>query len=1421
MAWSRRARRRVLLIVMILVVLTGGVIGAREVLQWQRARAFEQARNEGMAAFARGDHPASLATLGPLISRNPNDLEVVRAVAISRLNIEEEDDSHLPRAVVLFQRVVELDPQDLEARRELLRIYPRLGFMRESLDMADVILEANPDDPEALEARVQILMALGRWAEAADISARLVQQNPDSSRWKQLQISTALASGLEPSEAVELTKSWPRGRFDDGLDELVVAALLALKGESEESSRIANLGVARGAANGARLENMLSILSDLGLASEAERLIRDFAERIGVEDEVFTRIAAGWGFASGRSDFLIDLVEGSTDAGAARAELVAPLALLSIDLDPKTRGRWLRELEQSSPGRSEASRSRAAILAASDVVRSRDRKVFAELRSAAEAQNSTVMEKIAAARAALSIGDVVLTNRLAEAAESQERTFLGSLVLMEGKAQLGNMPEAIDHVLESIVRYPGRLEFALALVIMWCDGRPLPADLEERIVETTGDSDPLKLAERIVEAGGINAATAIPLAAAAIDQRRPDILDDVVVAMLAADPPQTTVMLNLRRRIEPLSPVLAERLLARLREASPEDPRVIAISVGTSGSDEERLRSLRDALPLDASEPSVRREAWLTLVGETQGMDGSLFRRVANEAVQEFPGDVVLLNRILFDQRTWEDRDLTRRVIDLGKQLRGEDSVEHMLAEANWLLTFDRDNGPARIEAIAKLNTELLSNPASYSIGATLLRLMIADSATDPQSAIRLGRRLLADRPDAIELYPIVIDLMQSQGSIADADRLLREFEAIDRDGLVSSRQRALSSFRQGNLEELVRDLSRVTDRSGRGNDSLALGRERAAVGDLAGAEQAYRAAMTDDAVKAEAVLRLGLVLQRMGRTEESKSMLSAVGGELSQLQTSLALAEIRVAEGDAKGAAADLQQAAATLGGDPLYWRGLAVTKIAAGDRGGAVDAAVEGLRLDPQSEDLLSIAISVAFEEPSVIDRAAATMASGTTPAVLQESIRILRSARNESGRLSPDPDDLRMAKELCSRFGDAQAAWRLATGLHQAAGRSSEALALASAAARRFPDSPDPLQWQVFAASSLGDLDKASAMCAEWRRLRFPDVRPVDEAQAALELARNRPEAALVLLSRHRDLIAAEASTRPGPYRALLASMIMSGQVREAARMEQANLAGSEASAATWAEIASMAPYESGLEAMAILEANTPAEAGQRSRMIGRWLSFHARHPDGRGLERARSLLPRNLSVSSDYESRIFTVALADVERSSGEFEKANRNLRSVIESFPSNTQERAKTIGALSGQQQQQLFREIEPLLYARNNLAMLLVEQDTDLEDALSLVRDCLEILPGSPELRDTEAQVLLRLGRLSEAEQSSVFAIRSLPLSTPVLLTGAEILLASGRVEDSKLLVQRIREILAREPWPSQEVEDRLRRVGMNIESSQ
>ncbi|MGA1224837.1 MAG: tetratricopeptide repeat protein [Phycisphaerales bacterium] len=1183
---------------------------------------------------------------------------------------------------------------------------------------------------------------------------------------------------------------------------------------------MAAAAVGRGAGSGQRLAAMLSILQDLGRSGDAERLIRGYASEGDVDDADFAEIASAWGLAAGRGDFLEELL-GKTSAGSeAHAEYLASKALMSLGSDSESNAELFEALRQSSPVRDATRRAKTAILAAMDASIRADSVSLVSLFEQARDPGATVPELLSAAFAALSVGDGYAAKRFVERAESLSQTMMGGLLRAEAFARLGESEAAIEAAIALAKRHPTRVEPLLVLVTIWSDANLVSTDTLDRIRRTTGASRSLDLADRIVDAVGMTPPVAYAYISACIASGRAERVEDAVVALMAADPPPVELMLQVHDRILGLAPSLAGLLLDRLRAVAPLDPRVIVYSVEGVLSEEDSIARLRGSLPLDDPDAVVRGEAWMAILERSRGLGDQEFQSLAAQALESAPDNLILSSRVLYDARTWRSPEFSRQVVDRIKRLRGEDSPEHLVASANWLLLNSPDDADARSMAIAALNERYLEDPDSFVVGATLLRLMISDSGVDSQPAIRLGRQLIAARPDAVELYPIVISLMQAQGMLGESERLLAEFERIDRQGGASARQRALASFQRGNFDELVRSLSKVSQASDDASDLLALGVASEVNGDLPRAEAAYRQALNDDATAAEALVRLGQVLRRTGRIDEFETILEERGGSLTEVQREIAVAEIMLSGGDRQGALARLQDLSGRHAGDPAVWIALALSHAASDDARAAGDAAVRGLLVEPSSIKLQSLAMVAAIEDAAWGETAILSAdRAARLPAPLVESVRLLRATRGENGRLAPDGNQLRASRELCSRFGDSLNVWRLAAALHRSAGQLAESKSISEAAARRFPDEPDPMEWQVIAASSLGDLDQASSLCIEWRRLSFPDVRRVDEAQAAIELARNRPEAALPLLARHRDLIVSDASARPGPYRALIASLLMVGKVAEAAELERTNLASSPASRTTWAQIAGMAPYERGLEAMSVLEAATPADSGSRAQMVGRWVAFHERHPNGRGLERARALLPRLAASPNDAESRLAMVARSDIERASGDIAAAKASLKSVIDSYPPDIQDRARSVASLTGPDQFALFQEIEALLYARNNLAMLLVGAGESPDQALSLVEQCIEILPTNPDLRDTEAQVLLSLGRLSEAEQSSVMAIRAYPQNASVLLTGVEILAASGRKEDARQILQRVREIISREPWPSQQVADRLRLVSRDLES--
>lgn len=1409
MPLSRRAKRRLLLLSILVVLIVVGGVGARQVLRWRQEQILQATRSEGIAASRAGNHERAISLLGSVFRSMRDDHEVAFALATSRFEVPLQDDGHLGASAALFARCAELRADDVESRRRLLEIYPKLGFLREALDAADEVLAVDPLDAKARETRIQILASLGRWSEAAEECASMVAKDPGDAQWKRLELSLALASGATPTVVLELTEQWPASPQGDGLDDLLRAVLLQSMGRSDEANALVEAAVRLGAADQERFDAMTSILSDLGRSSLAWEMMEGSLDRSPASAEEIAEQATDFAFRFGDLTRLGAILEALPEGSPKRARVLSRIVLMEVgSSESSDREKSTSLLEQVRPS---GDSPEAVVLSAARLRRQFDRAEHRRIMELAKNEKADFAVLLAAAHAATWIGDSSSALQLTARAEERQPTLAGGVLLANLQAQSGQYEKAVEGTLQLLGRFGGHPAVIAMLCRLWNDSPALTPTIIDQIRLQTGFQSPLEAAEALTEAVGLDPYTGPILAASAVQQGRWDVVEDVVVDAVSRRPIQVPYLLDILDRLEGVAPELAGRVAGTLLELAPGDPLVIA-KLGTTGS--ESLSELRKAFPLDAEPEEVRRQAWIALLAASGGLDAGSFVELANEAVDRYPTDPQLLNLLLGEPRSWSSEDLVKDLIARLEPIIGAESSTLLVAQANLLLTFRPDDRRAMEGLIVRFSDLVSRQPESLVAGITLMRLLASDPGSDPQSIIRLGRRILSQHPTALELYPFVIEQMQAQGMLEESEALLRQFELRDASMLASKRQRARQSWREGDLQQLVLVLADLAVRSKSSTDQLELARAREAVGDFAAAEQAYRKVLEDPEAPNEALLRLAALLARQGRLSEAEALIAEGSLGFSDGRREMVMGALLLNSGDREGALRSFRRAVELLPDDGEAWRLLATTEALAGQDKAALDAALAGLQRLQTSEELMGLVIGAALRDGAALRQLIAAPAFRELPDVVQECARILeRSMDAATNTLQPDPEDLRLARDLCGRRGNALITWRTAMALHAAVGQTTESRALASAAARAHPSAPEPYEWQVRMAAALGEVDEAIRLCRDWRRVKFPDVESVDQMQAMLELARKRADLAMELLRPYAGRIAGTASDQPGPYRTLLGAMIMSGDVKGAVRLEGARLAASPNARDVWARLAFMAPYEPGLEAMSFLEAATPATARDRAAMIGTWISFYDRHPEGQGLQRAKALLPRGELSYGDPDSRLLQVASADIAKASGDSPGMQRTLQTVIDSIAAEDWAEGSSIITRPPAEQAEIFEEIEAGIYARNNLAMLLVEENRDLDKALRLVDECLAVVPDEVNLLDSKAQVLLALGRFSEAEAELLKAIRLQPSNPTLLLTAAQILAGSGRNEEADQLVNRVQDLVAQEPWPSKQLEDRLRRV--------
>ena len=1397
---TRRGRRRLALLAALLVLIAAGAVGGYSLLKWRRAQAIVSARTSGLEAYSEGRHADVLEILGPHVRSLDEDAEVLRALADSRRLEELPDGGHLKGAAALYRRVADLEREDLESRLALLEVLPDLGLLPETIIASEEVLEIDPLNREALEARARAFAAMGRWDEAVQLAAQLIELDPEDGRWRQLQVSAAYAAGLESDEVVELVDQWPATPGSAGLDRAIRGAILIQSGNVEAANELFEQAAAAGAADESSLEDMVGILGDARRTDLALEVLERYEEVPGFSGAAAV-VAADWAMRQGEREWLaamLDTASLTEDVAAVFASRLAIFELLGGTERLDERLALVRG-HLSQLGEASAAEGLRQLADGAAMLESEDDEFDSYLeqldrRSVFQTTLATVLCQI------LKRPDV---SEWMEAASVLPPSLIVSALEVRQLESQGRRVEAIRTAIELASAFRTRGEPVVLLATLWATTPGLPPDIEAQLSELAQGADAFEFISKLCEDRGYDRTTAVPYISAAIAAEAWLEVEQAVGLVLETLDGDVPLLVEIHDLLAADAPELADRVLVALRSAAPGDPRVLALTWTPGDAAGVDLGTRRRDLPLDSEDPEERRLAWIVLLGNVADVDENDYLDLAREAVAANPDAPSILAKVANDVRAWGDTGFVRSVIDRFAET-SPDSIDLDLLEARWAL---RTEVPDEVfdATLARLDDRYLGGNRSIAVATTMLEMLLSRDDASPEAIVRLGRQILQDHPEAVEIYPVLISVMQDAGMLADADLMLREFESIDRRGVLSGRQRVVQSLRTGDFESLASTMANVAEASGEIDDLYRLALARQATGDVGDAERLHRRVLQagSEAFGALSARALADILFESGRGDE-------IGPALAPFADALpaGLVEILALTSAQRGDAVQLTQLAEVVSRHPEHvegWLVLSEGHLASGNLADSVRVARDGLREHPDSAALGRLLIGAGLVDPGRLPELVEDV--GVLPGAAGAALALLAESCNGGDRLAPDARQVRASRDLCGRFPDDLIAWSTAMAIHEAAGQLAECRALADAAGRRFPDAAEPAEWRVRVATSLGQIEEAIAASRAWRALSFPNVRRVDETRAALELARGRGDAAASVLAPHREAIVAVRAERPGPYRALLASMLMTGDVRGARRLEGDRLSSGVSERATWARLATMAPYRFGLEAMSLLEAATPPDPTSRVILVGQWLDFHRRHPDGDGLARARQLVPETAPPPRDAESRLQNLATADIARAVGDVRKQMDTLRTVIGSYEEGTMEE---IAELPADRRAMRVGEIEPLIFAMNNLAMALLEQQQDLEEAERLVARCLDVLPGQPDLRDTHAQILMKLGRMSEAERSSAIALQGDLDNAAILATAAEILGSTGRFEEARLVLQRIRDAMRSDPWPDRELEARI-----------
>ncbi len=481
--------------------------------------------------------------------------------------------------------------------------------------------------------------------------------------------------------------------------------------------------------------------------------------------------------------------------------------------------------------------------------------------------------------------------------------------------------------------------------------------------------------------------------------------------------------------------------------------------------------------------------------------------------------------------------------------------------QARELLTFEASEARAA-QAVELLGPGLRTTaPDSAALAlAGEAMLVLGDSAA---AADYFGRAIDADAR-RVSIYPRLILLLQGDGRIELARARQLEFVKIARvEGALLARRAELSEV-LGMWQHAVVDRRAIAQAGGvRPVDVALLGAALAKNGSTSEADAVFARLASEPIGDIQTLSIVAEYLDAMDRPEEALDLIEASeveAGSIARLAAALLNRQGRTAEAIQRlEAAAEAEPTAEVYGDMARLW-------LQAGDGVAAMAAVETGLRLDPASADLAALRAAIGLQTgESGASEALAQLAQAAQGTELAPGLSEIIAATQ---KVSEDEDlraYIRSLEDISGRFPASVLLSRLLATAHLQAGQHEKAVAVASDAARVFPESAEAAQNAAEIFAQAGRLTEAETMTRRWlnQTANVPAQQiKAREAMALLAMARGANSEAVAVLSPVRERLIAEATQNIARFDLYARALAGSGEVARARALFDGRLDGGDA-------------------------------------------------------------------------------------------------------------------------------------------------------------------------------------------------------------------------------------------------------------------
>ncbi len=1381
-----KTKKRLVILMAAAVLLGAGLVAAYFVNERAIAARTQQYLADGLAAIEADDRAAVLHNLGMYIQRSDTrDVNVLLEYAKARAAIEMPGRQHLIDAIKTFRLVQDIEPDNPEAKQELLGLYWRVGRGVESLELADEFLAKNPNDGNALWVRAVSLQRLRRFDEAvvaADRFARVADN--DYAYFMTLDIMQQRDD--RPEDIVAHALKLHRERPDDPRFELLVGYAYTLANDRANAEKWLRQAADRDIHSVVMLRILAYQLDRMGMFDESMALLTK-AARAGNDPAVRRELARRLWEKHDLPATLKELADVQASDGSD-AELMALKALSLLQLDRRDEARPYLDAVAAVSGQA-AARAWAIYLreaARSDVDARRLANVCRDALQH-DARNATIRFSLAAAYEML--GESELAIEEWTKCKNERPGWHEPLVrIAHVYAATGRTQQAVEAAAEASTRAPNDADVIIAWVVATA------SDLE-RLSHKDVD-ELLQVIDEIQAAIPGEPRTLFAACQVRARFRGPAQAADAIRNALALQPPlDDEDLLRLARLSSEYQLGLEQACFDAAIEAhgmTEELALAQAIAMhddGQTDAGRQAILQIAAQVPADQQVAYHLAEArYLDAIGHPDAL------AAWTQLVNDHPDHIAVHRMALASPTVASDRPLLDRTIDRLKKLTGDTSISWRLARARYLLdSDDRD----RDAAIAASMLTDLEKTAPNSIERLLLLAEAMDKLRNPSGAIdRLSQA--ADRdPDSPQIALELADrLIRVRNDTARAKMYLERVLTSKSATPAHRRQAAGVLVQIGEIDRAVALLEEEVKRSNEPDLLFATLCWRQ--GRLADVH-----AMCERMLEEPNAQRIAFVadfFESIGHADQARAALAMLDSAgVSTAERELVLGHFHRDHGSPSDALAHYRLALETTPRSETAWDSclsVLIMTAPAAEIGAAIADARKAL---PNSPDLAALATqwaTVAELRGELPDHLRPVLLSVLdAPEHRDAAAQTLRLFVRDASDDHQVEAFLLQLRGLADRFPLYWPVQHLAVQLLMESGQHDDAIKIATRAAKAMPASADAAWLATHTLAGAGRWSEALVAAQDWRRRAYRDPSGADITIAEARIRLGDPGRAIAQL----DPYIAEAIKQPDAFEPIITqyakALIAARQIPRAHAMLRPLIGDSAAWRATWIELASTAMVDRAAAESWLSEAASlvpPDADDERIELATAWFSLSRKwnEPSYRGKVRQvlQPLASRQPMPAAVCELLAFCAEL------DGDLPAAERHYRQAIEQDPS-----AAT---------------------AMNNLAMLLLTRRQGGDEASKLAARASALQPTNPTYQHTHALTLGAMGRHDEAIEAMRRAAKLDPGSVEWPLSLAEMLVEAGRRDQALLALGEVDQLVGRGAAMDSEQRQRLAKVRQAVTAS-